>query len=94
MRFLLALLACAHLPAFAASETPEAAAQAFYRWVLSYQGGALPSPEQRKQLRRLLTPNLSSYSARSSPSVSMEYYPKRHGPRKAGHEYEACSELY
>jgi hypothetical protein len=34
MRYLLALLAVVHLSAFAASATPEAAAEAFYRWVL------------------------------------------------------------
>jgi hypothetical protein len=31
MRYLLALLVCVHLSASAASETPEAAAEAFYR---------------------------------------------------------------
>jgi len=56
MRYLLALLAFVHLSAFAANETPEAAAEAFYRWVLSYKGGGLPSSDQRKQLHRLMTP--------------------------------------
>jgi hypothetical protein len=55
MKYLLALLAGVHLSAFAASETPEAAAEAFNRWVLSHPNGGLPSSEQRKQLTRLLT---------------------------------------
>jgi hypothetical protein len=66
MRYLLALLACVHLSAFAGSETPEAAAEAFYRWVLSYQGGGLPSPEQRKELKRLLTPEFVQLLASAS----------------------------
>jgi hypothetical protein len=60
MRYLLfALLVIVHLSVSAASDTPEAAAEAFYRWVLAqkYGGGGLPSPQQRKQLARLLTEN-------------------------------------
>jgi hypothetical protein len=66
MRYLVALLAYVHLSAFAASETPEAAAEAFYRWVLSYPGGGLPSPEQRKQLKQLLTPEFVHLFAAAS----------------------------
>jgi hypothetical protein len=55
MRYLLALLAAAHLSAFAASDNPEAATEAFYQWVLSQKYSGLPSPQQRKQLSRLLT---------------------------------------
>ncbi|MDB5747460.1 MAG: hypothetical protein JWP72_2308 [Massilia sp.] len=66
MRYLVALLAYAHLSAFGASETPQAAAEAFYRWVLSYQGGGLPSPEQRKQLKQLLTPEFVQLFAAAS----------------------------
>ena len=66
MRYLVALLACVRLPAFTASETPEAAAEAFYRWVLSYQDGGLPSPEQRKQLKQLLTPEFVQFVAAAS----------------------------
>jgi hypothetical protein len=61
MRYLLlALLVILPLSVAGASETPEAAAEAFYRWVLTqkYGGGGLPSPQQRKQLRRLLTEDL------------------------------------
>lgn len=61
MKYLLpALLAIVHLSASAANDTPEAAAEAFYRWVLSqkYGGGGLPSPQQRKQLTWLLTADL------------------------------------
>lgn len=55
MKHLLALLAIVHLPAFSASETPEVAAESFYRWVLAQPNGGLPSPEQRKQLTQYLT---------------------------------------
>lgn len=61
MRYLLfALLLIVHLSVSAASDTPETAAEAFYRWVLSqkFDGGGLPSPQQRKSLARLLTQNL------------------------------------
>lgn len=56
MRYLLMLLAFVHLSAFAASETPEAATEAFYRWAISY-GSGLPSSAQRKQLTQILTPD-------------------------------------
>jgi hypothetical protein len=54
---LLALMASVHLSVFAASATPDGAAEAFYRWVLSkkYGGAGLPSPQQRKQLRQFVT---------------------------------------
>jgi hypothetical protein len=55
MRYLFALLAVLHLPAHAFSDTPKAATEAFYQWVLSQKQGGLPSPQQRKQLTRLLT---------------------------------------
>jgi len=66
MRHVLALLAFMHLSAFAASETPEAAAEAFYRWVISYRSGGLPSAVQRQQLARILTPELVKLLAAAS----------------------------
>lgn len=57
MKCLIALLATVHLSAFGASDTPEVAAEAFYRWVLTNKVVGLPSPVQRQQLRHLLTPD-------------------------------------
>lgn len=57
MKYLMAFLVTVHLSAFGASDTPEAAAEAFYRWVLTHDVVGLPSPAQRQQLRRLLTPD-------------------------------------
>lgn len=57
MKCLIVLLATVHLSAFGASDTPEAAAEAFYRWVLTNKVVGLPSPTQRQQLRHLLTPD-------------------------------------
>lgn len=67
MRYLLlALLAIVHLSVSAASDTPEAAAEAFYRWVLSQKYGGLPSPQQRNQLTRFLTEDFVRYLAATS----------------------------
>jgi len=66
MRCFVGLLAFIHLAAFAASETPELAAESFYRWVLAYQGGGLPSSKKRKQLTRLLTPEFIQLFAAAS----------------------------
>jgi hypothetical protein len=57
MKYLMAFLAAVHLTASGAIDTPEAAAEAFYRWVLTHQVAGLPSSAQRQQLRRLLTPD-------------------------------------
>jgi hypothetical protein len=56
MKYLMAFMAAVHLSAFGASDTPEAAAEAFYRWVLTHRVVGLPSPAQQQQLRGLLTP--------------------------------------
>ena len=40
-----------------ATSTPEAAAEAFYRWVLTHNVVGLPSPTQRRQLEHLVTPD-------------------------------------
>jgi hypothetical protein len=57
MKYLIALLAVVHLSAFGASNSPEAAAEEFYRWVLTHHVVGLPSPAQRQQLRHVLTPD-------------------------------------
>jgi hypothetical protein len=57
MKYLIAFLAAVHLSTFGATSTPEAAAEEFYRWVLTHDVVGLPSPTQRQQLRRLLTPD-------------------------------------
>jgi hypothetical protein len=66
MRYLLGLLALIHLSALRASETPEAAAEAFYRWVIVAEPGGLPSAAQRKELARLLTPDFVKLLAATS----------------------------
>jgi hypothetical protein len=66
MRYLLVLLAVVHLSALAASETPEAATEAFYRWVLFHPNGGLPSSEQRKQLTRHLAADFVGLFASAS----------------------------
>lgn len=57
MKYLMAFLAAVHLSAFGAANTPEDAAEGFYRWVLTHDVAGVPSPAQRQQLRRLLTPD-------------------------------------
>jgi hypothetical protein len=57
MKYLMAFLASVHLSAFGSSNTPEDAAEAFYRWVLTHDVVGLPSPAQRQQLQRFLTPD-------------------------------------
>jgi hypothetical protein len=57
MKYLMVFLATVHLSASGANDTPEAAAEAFYRWVLTHKVVGLPSPAQRQELRRLLTPD-------------------------------------
>jgi hypothetical protein len=66
MRYLFALFTAIHVSAFAASPTPEAAAEAFYRWVIAYDGPGLPSSRQRQQLTRLLTPDFVGLLAAAS----------------------------
>lgn len=56
MKFAISLLTAVPLLAFAANNSPEGAAEAFYRWVLTHDVTGLPSPAQRKQLRPLITP--------------------------------------
>lgn len=101
MRYFLALLACAHLSASAASATPEAAAEAFYRWVLSYQGGGLPSAEQRKQLKLLLTPEfVELFAAASATEIrcTAGLPPEIKGPVWEGNpfvsNYEGATEVW
>jgi hypothetical protein len=55
MKYLMAFLAAVHLSAIGGSNTPEAAAEVFYQWVLTHHVAGLPSPAQRQQLRHLLT---------------------------------------
>lgn len=57
MKYLIVFLAASHLSAVGAASTPEAAAEAFYRWVLTHNVVGLPSPTQRRQLQRLVTPH-------------------------------------
>lgn len=57
MKYLITSLAVVHLSALGAHESPEAAAEAFYQWVLTHRVTGLPSAMQRQQLQRLLTPS-------------------------------------
>jgi len=101
MRHVVALLAFVHFAAFGASETPQAAAEAFYRWVLAYRGGGLPSPEQRKQLTRLVTPELIRLLAAASATeirCTAELPPYMKGPVWEGNPfvsvYEGATEAW
>jgi hypothetical protein len=46
------------LPARADIETPENAMRAFYSWVLAHPSISLPSPKERTQLSKILSPEL------------------------------------
>jgi hypothetical protein len=70
MRYLLALLAVVHLSGFATQRNARGRSRGFYRWVISYQGAGLPSPEQRKQLTRMLTADFVQLLAAASETES------------------------
>jgi hypothetical protein len=44
MRYLFALFTAAHASSFAASPTPETAAEAFYQWVIASMARGAPLP--------------------------------------------------
>jgi hypothetical protein len=53
-----ALLGCLSLSARA--ETADEAAHAYYAWVLAHPSRAIPSPKERAELSKLLSPELSA----------------------------------
>jgi len=52
MKYLMIFLISVHLSAFGSNNTPEAAAEAFYQWVLTHDVAGLPSRAQRQDIGR------------------------------------------